>query len=472
MFNPRVPGVLPVPKNGLVHNRSAGVVAYTRKGRPIFAIAGGADVDETIESLTAARVAAIEKGQEVLAEIGDAPPSDEQAARLEAASAELKSADEQLASVGRVAQAKTEFEQAAESARAASRVPVFGRSREDAKVEAPQARLSPGEELATSEDFKEWASRSGSDNFRSEGVITGMLQAVLNPARSLITGLSDTSAGAFIEPLQRGLLEPGLVRPLRIVDLLTVLPVSTDAIEYVRENSRAQAAAPVAEATALTGTSGLKAEGNIDWVKVSEVVATIAVWVATTRNAAKDAPQLMALVNEYLRSDLLIELEDQVLTGDGQGENLLGILSTPGVEDVGAPGQDESAFDTIRQAYASIVVDAKTRPTAIVFHPADSAKIDLLKVNDEVNNFVGMGPFSAAQPPLWGVARVESEAMDEGTWLLGDFKRGVLFDREQTTITMGTVDNDFIRNIMRVLAELRAGFGVLRPAAFKYGDIS
>lgn len=427
----------------------------------------------TIESLTAARTAAIEKGQEVIAEIGEGAPNEEQSAQLKAARTELKAADEGLASLGKVAEAKTEFEtaatEAAEAARSASRVPVFGRSREEAEPEQAARTLNPGAELVEGEAFKTWA-ESSSDNLRAEDAIKGMIRSFQNPAaRALITGLSDTSAGAFIEPLRQGLLEPGLVRPLRIVDLLTVIPVSTDAVEYVRENSRAQAAAPVGEATALTGTSGLKAEGNIDWVKVSEVVATIAVWVATTRNAAKDAPQLMALINEYLRSDLLIELEDQVLTGDGTGENLLGIMDTPGVEDQGAPDAGESAFDTIRQAYAEIVVNAKTKPTAIVFHPADSAAIDLLKVNDEVNHFAGMGPFSAAQPPLWGVARVESEAMEEGTWLLGDFKRAVLFDREATTITTGLVNDDLIRNIMRVLAELRAGFGVLRPAAFRYG---
>lgn len=38
--------------------------------------------------------------------------------------------------------------------------------------------------------------------------------------------------------------------------------------------------------------------------------------------------------------------------------------------------------------------------------------------------------------------------------------------QEQVTISVGTVDQDFIRNIVRVLAELWAGFGVIRPSAF------
>jgi HK97 family phage major capsid protein len=54
--------------------------------------------------------------------------------------------------------------------------------------------------------------------------------------------------------------------------------------------------------------------------------------------------------------------------------------------------------------------------------------------------------------------------------MVGDFRRAVLFDRESTTISVGTAGDDFIRNIVRVLAEMRAGFGVLRPSAFVIAD--
>jgi HK97 family phage major capsid protein len=52
------------------------------------------------------------------------------------------------------------------------------------------------------------------------------------------------------------------------------------------------------------------------------------------------------------------------------------------------------------------------------------------------------------------------------TALVGDFRRAMLFDRETTSISIGTAGDDFIRNLVRVLAELRAGFVVIRPAAF------
>lgn len=65
-----------------------------------------------------------------------------------------------------------------------------------------------------------------------------------------------------------------------------------------------------------------------------------------------------------------------------------------------------------------------------------------------------------------GVPIVESEALPVNTGLVGDFRRAILFDREATSISIGTAGDDFIRNLVRVLAELRAGFVVVRPQGF------
>ena len=41
----------------------------------------------------------------------------------------------------------------------------------------------------------------------------------------------------------------------------------------------------------------------------------------------------------------------------------------------------------------------------------------------------------------------------------------MLFDREQAAIRVGLANDDFLRNIQRVLAELRAVFALFRPTA-------
>jgi HK97 family phage major capsid protein len=359
-------------------------------------------------------------------------------------------------------------EEEAERYRQASRPGVYGAGSGDGD-RAPDRPL--GDVVVDSDAYKRWmgAFPNGAPAQRmdawSEPIPVSLRIGTRRDAalRTLITS-ADTSAGDLIRPDFRGLLEPGLVRPLTLVNLVMVLPTSSDVVEYTKEVSRVVAAAPVAEASALTGTSGTKPEGGLVFDVVSKAVRTIAVWVPATRRVVSDAPQLRAYIEQYLRDDVAIELEDQMLTGSGAGENFTGILNEA-IGDAGAPGAGESALDQIRKAITLVQTNGRTNPTGVVLHPTDAQKLDLLKKNAEVNNFA-RDPYGPVGSPVWDLPRVITDAMTAGTGLVGDFRRSVLFDREETTISIGTAGDDFIRNIVRILAEGRWGFGVLRPAAF------
>jgi len=95
------------------------------------------------------------------------------------------------------------------------------------------------------------------------------------------------------------------------------------------------------------------------------------------------------------------------------------------------------------------------------------------QLKDGYNQYLLTDPrTSGGIPNLWGsVPVVESEACPAGTALLGDFRKAVLFDREDVQVSVGTADQDFIRNIVRLLAETRLGFAVTRPAAFVEVDL-
>ncbi|MEX0755300.1 MAG: phage major capsid protein [Actinomycetota bacterium] len=67
---------------------------------------------------------------------------------------------------------------------------------------------------------------------------------------------------------------------------------------------------------------------------------------------------------------------------------------------------------------------------------------------------------------------VETDAMPAGSALVGDFTRAILWEREAVNIAVGTVMDDFIRNIVRVLGEMRAAFAVVRPTAFSLVDLA
>lgn len=120
----------------------------------------------------------------------------------------------------------------------------------------------------------------------------------------------------------------------------------------------------------------------------------------------------------------------------------------------------------MRKAIRLVRVNARREPSVVVLNPTDSQSIDLLKVNSEANNLVGPGSYGVGAPGLWGVPVVETDALTAGTALVGDFSKAVLFDRQSLAVTLGTINDRFIRNMVTVLGEVRAGFGVIRPNAF------
>jgi HK97 family phage major capsid protein len=187
-----------------------------------------------------------------------------------------------------------------------------------------------------------------------------------------------------------------------------------------------------------------------------------------TNKTLSDAPQIRGIINSRLLLGLSLSLETQVLAGDGTGENFTGILNTSGVNIRGL-GSD-SVQDAIFRARTMVRVTGRARPTAIVMHPNDWEAVRLARENSATGTLGGylMGPPSTVgATTLWGLPVVESEAITENTALVGDFAMGcTLFDREQAVIRIGLIDQQFIRNMQTILAELRAAFVVWRPSAF------
>lgn len=294
--------------------------------------------------------------------------------------------------------------------------------------------------------------------------------------KALITGTSDTSAGSLIAPDFRGLVDEGAFRPLSVLDVITRLTTDSDVVEYVRVTTQTNAAAPVVEASIsgpvpdpdAANTAGVKPESTLALAKITTPVITIAHWLPATRRALSDAAQVRGLIDNFLRYGLLEELEDQIIAGSGVGENFEGILNTTGTQ---AQPFDADLLTTYRKAKTKVRVVGRSAANAYMMHPNDAERLDLLK--DLEGRFYFGGPADDGIQRLWRLPVVETEAITEGTALVGDFRRAVLWDRQAATISVSDSHADFfIRNIIAILAELRAAFGITRPAAFVEIDLT
>lgn len=347
---------------------------------------------------------------------------------------------------------------------------------------AVEGRKSIGERFTEAPEFRGWLS-----SIAPTGKIPESAKGLHSPAiafgmKDLVTGVSDTSGGALVSNDWRGLLD-GLgqfQRPLTIADLVTRGATNSDTVEYARVTGFTNNAAAVAEATSAgtigDGTGGTvtaaaggrKPESGLALEKVTATVKTLAHWIPATKRALSDAAQIRTLIDNFLRFGLEEELEDQITTGDGTGENFEGILSVSGIQ---AQAWDTDLLTTTRKARTLVRTVGRARPTAFVFHPNDNERIDLLKNTN--GDFYFGGPTSNPSAPLWGLPRVESEAIPEGTGVVADWRMAVLWDREEASLQVSDSHADFfVRNLVAILAEMRAAFGVIRPKAFVTIDLT
>ena len=285
--------------------------------------------------------------------------------------------------------------------------------------------------------------------------------------KALLYGSSNTSGGSFVLPDDRPGVVDILQRELTVLDLIPRLTTTSDTIQYVREDTFTNNAAMVAEASATTGTSGVKPESVLAYSTQTATVRTLAHWIPVTNRLLDDASAMRGIIDTRLLLGLDIKLEDQVLTGDGTGENFTGILQA-GIQ-TQALGSD-NVIDAIFKARTKVRVTGHGRPTAVVLHPNDYQAVRLLRENTAsatLGNYL-MGPPTQAGPPtIFGMPVVESEGLTENTGLVGDFSQGAsLFDREQGAIRVGTIDDQFVRNMQTILAEMRAALVVWRPTMF------
>jgi HK97 family phage major capsid protein len=330
-------------------------------------------------------------------------------------------------------------------------------------------RKSPGQVFQEDQGYQDWFARIAPRGHLSEKMRFDSPRVYLpGGAKALLTGASDTSGGAFVfNDVQAGLTPLGR-RPLRIRDVVTQGQTSSDTVEFVRVTTETNNTAPVAEATSTSGGVGVKPESDLAFEKVTTPVKTIAHWIAATNRALSDAGQLRTLIDEFLRYGLEEELEDQMMTGDGTGENFTGISNISGTQ---SQSWDTDILTTLRKAKTKVRLVGRMMPTAYLLHPNDWQTIDLLQDN-EARYYFG-GPAREGTPTLWGLPVVESEAVPEGFGYVGDFRQCVLWDREDANIMVSNSHSDFfVKNLVAILAELRAAFGCFKPNAIVEADLT
>lgn len=280
--------------------------------------------------------------------------------------------------------------------------------------------------------------------------------------KATITSLTtdaNGSAGDLVVP-QRDQLLMMPKRRLTIRSLLNVVQVTSGSVEYPQQTGRVNNAGMVAEGAA-------KPASDLKFDLKSAPIRTIAHWVKASRQILDDAPQLRDLIDQELIYGLAVKEEEQLLSGDGTGQNLPGMI--PLATAYAAPVL-LSSLNQIDVIGLSILQASLTnvQPDGIVIHPSDWWAMRLAKGTD--GKYLLGDPMTVVQPSLFGLPVVATEAMTVRKFLVGSFNSQTLYDRWAARVEVGFENDDFTKNLVTVLGEERVGFAAKRPEALIYGD--
>lgn len=255
--------------------------------------------------------------------------------------------------------------------------------------------------------------------------------------------------------------------PMSVLELIPVRMLgggfgTGNSFSFLRQTVRTNNAAPVADG-ALKPTSVYT---------IAEVEAKVHVIAHLTEPVPErylaDHQNLVDFLRTELEVGLYEELENQVITGDGTGENLTGILNTSGIiSQVFATDM----LTSIRKGLTQLQVYGN-KPTALLLNPADLETLDLLREDGASGGFLLGSPDGDEAANIWRVPRVPSLAVAAGTAILGDFGQAEIIVREDATLAADRSGDNFTKNLVTLRLEGRFGFAVKRPNAFVEIDLT
>lgn len=315
---------------------------------------------------------------------------------------------------------------------------------------------SIAEQLMETEQFKSYV-----QDPRANKSAKLMVKATITSATADAAG----SAGALVVEHR----VPGVVampeRKLTIRDLLMPGTTDSNAITYVREKLFTNNAA------AQASEGAKKAQSDLQFEEITTGVKTLAHFVKASRQILDDAAMLQSYINGRLTYGLKLVEDKQLLSGDGAAGGLTGIMNVAQAFADPAKLAAYTIIDQLRLAQLQVIL-AEYPSNGFVLNPIDWAKIELEK-DGMGRNIIG-NPQSLAQPTLWGIPVVQTQAMAAGSFLTGAFDLGAqIFDRQQSGIAVSTEnEDDFVKNLVTVLCEERLALAIYRPEAFVKGTLA
>jgi HK97 family phage major capsid protein len=302
--------------------------------------------------------------------------------------------------------------------------------------------------FATLEQVRAFA---GDRSIKNANVKLGALN-VLTKSGIVVGDLASSSNDLFnTQPNRSPTIGENAQRRLSLLTELQRIPVTSNAFEFNQLDSY------VAAANYQGQEGALKPQQSMPTELKTAPIATIAAWTRFSEQVLADNPALQVQANGLLRYGVLAKAQAEMIAGNDQ---IVGLqeLATSYIAASDAP-----MADAIGAAQTALDIQG-WNGTHVVMHPTDWHAI---RAEREENGgaYIANGWANPNRPTIWGMSVITDPAVDLGKPLVFDATQCAILDREDARVELGRSGDDFIRNQVVMLAEMRVGLVVFSPSA-------
>jgi hypothetical protein len=214
-----------------------------------------------------------------------------------------------------------------------------------------------------------------------------------------------------------------------------------------------------------------KGESTMAFNLVQVPVQVFASWITCSRQAMDDLDSFGAFINATLLWALEKKAESEILSGDGTGVNLPGLVNTATAFDTTIlPSDGWNKVDALGAASTQLI-EAGFSPDFAVISPRNWFRMTSLRGS---TGFYVLGPpTTAIGERAYSLQVLPSPAMLGDGFLVGDSTKAQIRQRTNASVVVSYENaNNFTSNLVTVLAEERFGIETLRPDAYIQGSLT
>lgn len=308
-----------------------------------------------------------------------------------------------------------------------------------------------GQQIVDSESFKDYAGK------KSAQAHVQLKNTILN------------SSGAAPQTDQLSTVVGGAFQKLNIMGTIAQGETDEASVSYPKESTWVNGAAVQVEGNA-------KAESTLTFENVVESVKTIATHITASKQALRNSSYMASYIDRRLSHGVRVETENQIVNGDGTGENMNGWLKA-GNHTVISPVDTVDVFGLANKLKTAVELN-DWEPDLFYMHPTDWSNAETERRATGDNAFIAAsGAVSYVNngltPLLWGLPVVTSKTVPQGTMICKNRDADMFFNEDSLTVTMSDSHGDnFTKNLVTILAETAGVEAVFTAAGICTGDIT